>query len=164
MNGNNASTRRLFVGLSAVLCLLAACSAKFTYPNTLAQNLRIQTETDSGSPFSSVHAALGIYQVDAQCKIEYRGTVDLDDAVVTVGIPSGKPSYLVFEFAGSSFLGSSRHSVTYETLLVPAQGYDYRLDVSYVDDIYNVEIHESRPGETMSRRIARRDLRTCSDA
>lgn len=160
---HRASSRRAAVLLVA-LGLLAACSGKFTYPNTLAKNLSIHTETDSGSPFSSVRAAVGIYGVDGQCRIEYQGTVDLDDPSIAVGIPSGRPSYLVFEFANNSFLGSSRRSITYETLLVPAAGHDYRLEVSYVDDIYNVEIRESRPGDSASRRIARRDLRTCRDA
>ena len=162
-DSHRASLRRA-AGLLAVLGVLAACSGKFTYPNTLAKNLSIRTETASGSPFSSVDAALGIYRVDERCRIEYQGTVDLDDGTVAVGIPSGRPSYLVFEFANASFLAGSRRSITYETLLVPEAGHDYRLEVSYVDDIYNVEIRESRPDDPGSRRITRRDLRTCRDA
>lgn len=164
MSYRNGLMYQRVIGTLAVFSLLVACSSKFAYPNTLAKNLHIQTETASGSPFSSVHAALGIYRVDAQCRIEYQGTIDLDNAVVSVGLPSGRPSYLVFEFASSSFLAGSRRSITYETLLVPAAGHDYRLEVSYVEDIYNVEIQESRPGESTPRRIIRRDLRTCLDA
>ena len=114
--------------------------------------------------FSSVRAAVGIYRVDDQCRIDYQGTVDLDDRAISVGIPSGRPSYLVFEFASSSFLANSRGSITYETLLVPVQGRDYELKVSYVDSIYNVEILELAPGNSLARKIRRKDLRTCSSA
>ena len=151
------------VGLLAVIGLLVGCSSKYTYPNTLAKNLSIQTETDSGSFFSSVRAAVGIYRVDEHCEIEYQGTVDLDERPISVGIPSGRPSYLVFEFASSSFLANSRRSITYETLLVPVAGHDYDLKVSYLDDIYNVEIWESRPGGAVARTIERKDLRACSN-
>ena len=164
-----ASARRVLTGgyvvcLLAVVGVLSGCSAKYAYPNTLAKNLHIETETDSASVFSSVHAALGIYRVDERCKLEYRGTVDLDATSVSVGIPSGRPSYLVFEFASSSFLAGSRRSVTYETLLVPTEGHDYRLEVSYLDNIYNVQIRETRPGDVASRKIPRRDLRACARA
>ena len=146
-----------------LLSALAGCSGKFTYPNTLAKNLHIQTATDSGSFFSSVRAAVGIYRVDAQCKIEYQGTVDLGEPSVSVGIPSGMPSYLVFEFANSSFLANSRRSISYETLLVPAVGYNYDIKVSYSNDIYNVEIRESRLGDSQTRSVRRKDLRACAN-
>lgn len=159
-----AMIRGYVVCLFAVAGMLAGCSGKFAYPNTLAKNLQIETETDSASVFSSVRAAMGVYRVDEQCRIEYQGSVDLDAPSISVGIPSGKPSYLVFEFASSSFLASSRRSITYETLLVPVAGRDYRLEVSYLDDIYNVQIRETQPGDPAARKVPRRDLRSCADA
>lgn len=162
MDTRNRVVKWHLVGLLAIIGLLVGCSGKYTYPDTLAKNLHIQTETESGSIFSSVRAALGVYQVDDQCKIEYQGTVDLDGRPVSVGIPSGRPSYLVFEFASSSFLANSRRSISYETLLLPVAGRDYDIKVSYMDDIYNVEIRESRPGDAVVRNIERKDLRACS--
>lgn len=159
-----ALVRRVVVGLMVVAGALAGCSGKYTYPNTLAKNLYIETTTDSSSVFSSVRAAMGVYRVDEHCRIEYQGTVDLDSSSISVGIPAGKPSYLVFEFASSNFLASSRRSITYETLLVPVAGRDYRLEVSYVDDIYNVHIRESQSGEIATRKIPRRDLHSCAHA
>lgn len=141
--------------------LLVGCSGTFTYPNTLAKNVHIETETESGSIFSSVRAAIGIYRVDEQCDIEYQGTVDLDVPSVAVGIPSGKQSYLVFDFASSSFLANSRRRITYETLIEPVAGRDYHVRVSYVDDIYNVRIRESAPGDSAGRELERRDLGAC---
>ena len=162
MDTRNRVVKWHLVGLLAVVGLLVGCSGKYTYPNTLAKNLYIQTETESNSIFSSVRAALGVYRVDDHCKIEYQGTVDLDGRLVSVGIPSGRPSYLVFEFASSSFLANSRRSISYETLLLPVAGRDYDIKVSYMDNIYNVEIRESRPGDAMVRNIERKDLRACS--
>lgn len=162
MSAGTGVTKWYLLGLMAVVGVLVGCSGKYAYPNTLSKNLHIQTETESGSFFSSVRAAVGIYRVDEHCKIEYQGTVDLDERPIAVGIPSGRPSYLVFEFASSSFLANSSRSITYETLLVPVAGRDYRLRVSYLDDIYNVEIREFQPGSTVDREIERKDLRTCS--
>ena len=162
MDPHNRVVKWSLIGLLAVIGLLVGCSSKYTYPNTLTKNLHIQTKTQSGSFFSSVRAAVGIYQVDNDCRIEYQGTVDLDERPISVGIPSGRPSYLVFEFASSSFLANSSGSISYETLLLPIAGRDYDIKVSYMDDIYNVEIRESRPGDAMVRNIERKDLRACS--
>lgn len=162
MNTRKLNVSWHWVGLLATIGFLVGCSGKYTYPNTLAKNLHIQTTTESGSFFSSVHAAVGIYQVDDNCEIEYQGTVDLDERPVSVGIPTGSPSYLVFEFSSSSFLANSSRSISYQTLLRPVDGHDYDIKVSYVDDIYNVEIQESRPGDVVARNIERKDLRACS--
>lgn len=158
---NTALRWRLAVMLVAAVAL-AGCSGKFTYPNTHAKNLRIHTQTDSGSMFSSVRAAVGIYGVDAGCRIEYEGTVDLDETSRSVGLPADRPSYLVFEFASASFLANSRRSITYETLLKPLPGHRYDVEVSYRDDIYNVEIREMRPGGAPARRLRQQDLRACA--
>jgi len=149
------------VGLLIAASVLAGCSGAFSYPNNLTKNLHVRTQTSSDSFFSSVRAAVGIYRVDERCEIEYQGTVDLDEASVSVGIPTGDPSYLVFEFANNSFLANSRRRITYETLLKPVAGYDYHVEVSYVDDIYNVEIRETRPGASASHEIEKRELNTC---
>lgn len=164
MDDHNRVINWMLAGFLAAISLLGGCSGKFTYPNTLAKNLHIQTETESNSPFSSVSATVGIYRVDDQCKIEYQGSVDLDGKPISVGIPWDRPSYLVFEFTNSSFLASSTRRISYETLLSPVAGHVYDVDVSYLDDIYNVEIRESQPGHGRSRSIERKELRNCSSA
>ncbi|NIR31905.1 MAG: hypothetical protein GWN84_21875 [Gammaproteobacteria bacterium] len=144
--------------------LLAGCSGVKTYPNTLTKNLHVQTETDSSSLFSTVRAAVSIYGVDADCQLEYEGTVALDESSVAVGIPSDRASYLVFDFSKSSFLANSRSTISYETLLKPAAGRIYDIKVSYIDDIYNVEILETNPGNGAGRHIERRNLSSCKSA
>jgi hypothetical protein len=87
--------------------LSASCSLK-PYPNTLEKNLYIRTETKSGSFLSTVRTAVNVYRVDASCRAQYEGTVELNSPSVFVGIPLGRPSYLVFNFASSSFLANTQ--------------------------------------------------------
>ena len=111
--------------------------------------------------FSKVRAAVDIYRVDADCKTEYEGTVQLNNPSLDVGIPSSRLSYLVFVFARSGFLSSSSSTITYNTLLKPRVGYNYDITVSYVDDIYNVVIRETDPRTKKSCEIEPKDLNDC---
>ncbi len=144
-----------------VLCgagLLAGCGGTIRYAEVAEKNLHIRIETSSGSAFSSVKAALGVHAVDARCALKYEGTVELDRSQVEVGIPAGRLSYLVFEFASSGFLAARRGSIRHETLLRPRAGQGYDIRVSYRNDIYEVVIRErGSPG----REIGRAGLAAC---
>lgn len=153
-------TRYIIVLLLAV-GILTGCSGIKTYQNTLYKNLHIKTVTDSGSMFSKVRAAVDIYRVDADCKTEYEGTIQLKYPSVDVGVPSNRLSYLVFVFARSGFLSSSSSTITYNTLLKPRVGYNYDIKVTYKDDIYNVVIWETHPSKKKSREIELKDLNAC---
>lgn len=152
---------RRIKSLLLAVSVLAGCSGIRSYPNTLDKNLHIRTETKSGSLFSTVRAAVNIYRVDASCKAEYLGTLELDRPSVVVGIPPGRSSYLVFTFASFSFLANSSSTIRYDTLLKPGAGYHYDIQVSYIDDIYNVVIRETHPRKSESRPIGRKDLSAC---
>ena len=152
---------RYIIVLLLAFSLLTGCSGIKTFQNTLYKNLHIKTETDSGSIFSKVRAAVDIYRVNADCKTEYEGTIQLKNPSVDVGIPSGRLSYLVFVFASSRFLSSSSSMITYNTLLKPRDGYYYDIKVSYIDDIYNVVIRETHPRKKKSREIELKDLNAC---
>jgi len=144
-----------------VLCgagLLAGCGGTIRYPEAAEKNLHIRIETSSGSAFSSVKAVLGVHAVDARCGLKYEGMVALDRPQVQVGIPADRLSYLVFEFASSSFLGGSRGSIAYETLLRPRVGRSYEVRVSYKNDIYDVVIRERGKA---GREIDRAGLAAC---
>ena len=142
--------------------LLTGCSGLRPYPDTLPGNMRIVTETDSGSVFSKVRAAVDIYSVNPDCTTDYEGTVQLNGPSIEVGIPPGKLSYTVFVFSNSSFLANSRSSISHATLLKPRAGYVYDVKVSYIDDIYNVDIRETHPRKSASRTIELKDLSSCS--
>lgn len=140
---------------------VAGCSGTRPYVASTDDNVRIRTETKSGSVLSSVRASVHVHSVDRNCRTSYLGTIPLDSKAVTTGIPAGRRTYLVFAFNSASFLGSRRSSISYRTLLTPRRGYDYEVAVRYVDDMYNAEIREvSRRGKRR-RTVRYRPLSTC---
>jgi len=138
---------------------LAGCSGIKTYPNSLDKNLLVHTSTESGSILSKVRASLSISRVDAQCRTEYEGTIDLGKSHISVGVPVDRWSYLVFDFSSSGLLSNSS-TMAQGTLLKPRAGYRYDIEVSYSDDLYNVVIRESRTRGD-GRDVALRRLDTC---
>lgn len=148
-------------GLILAVCLLAGCSGIRPYPNDLSKNLNVQTEAESGSVFSKVRASVDIYKVDGSCQVEYQGTVKLSEPLIKVGIPTDRLSYMVFYFTSTGFLASSRSSINQGALLKPRSGYKYDVQVSYMDDIYDVKIRETHPRKSKSREIELKDLSDC---
>ena len=137
--------------------VLAGCSsAAKTYPDALAKNVHIRTET---SP--NVRAEVHIHRVDAKCLTEYEGTLRLDRPAVELGIPAGRTSVMAVTFSISSWVAGSRSSTRYATLLTPRAGYQYDVKVSYRENIYGVAIREIDPRRSSSREIERRDPSTC---
>lgn len=113
----------------------SACSSIHPYMNSAPENLTIKPDVRTGS------ARMHVYEIDNACNASYRGTVELNNLKVKVGIPVNKPSYLVFNFSDSSlFTGSS--SVSYDLYLNPKTGYHYEAAVSYADSMYGATIHE----------------------
>jgi hypothetical protein len=141
--------------------LLAGCSGIKAYPDVSPRNLFVKTEARSGSVFGSVRVSVHIHQVDASCRTEYLGTVQLNEPAVEIGIPPDRPSYLVFNFYSSSFLGGSTGSINYETLLRPRAGYTYDATARYAEGIYHVVIRESDPRRSTGREIGQRGLAEC---
>jgi hypothetical protein len=152
---------RHLTALILAASLSASCSLK-PYQNTLEKNLYIRTETKSDSFLSTVRSAVDVYRIDASCRAQYEGTVELNSPSVFVGIPFGRPSYLVFNFASSSFLANTRSTISYDTLLTPRAGYIYDVKVNYIDNIYGVIVRETHPQGPLSREIERRDLSVCN--
>ena len=152
--------RRLTVllGIAALATLGSGCAQITPYPNTLAKNVHVHTRTDSGSMFSSVQANLHVYAIDQHCKTRYLGVMALDAPTVDVGLAPDRRAYLVFGFNSSSWLANGDSSISQDTLLTPRSGYSYDIDVSYVDDLYNVVIHEvdrrGRRHEMDTRRLS----------
>lgn len=153
-------TRLYFTILTFTIWFITGCSALKTYDSELDNNLQITTQTDSGSIFSSLQAAVDIHEVKPDCSTEYAGTIQLDDSSNDIGIPSGRSSYLVFVFEKSGFF-SAETSTTYNTLIRPRNGYQYIAEVSYQENIYNVIINEVDPGNRKSREIATRGMSAC---
>jgi hypothetical protein len=161
MNASTYAMGRYVAGVLLAAVLLAGCSGLRPYPNNLEKNLVIRTETDSGSIFSKVRAEVDIFRVKADCKTEYQGTVKLNGPSIKVGIPPDRLSYIVFVFSNSSFLASSRSTMSHETLLKTRAGFSYDIRVSYIDDIYNLTITEKHPRKPKGREIDIRDISAC---
>ncbi len=138
--------------VAALSCLLAACSGLKPYRSDHEKNLFITTDTEQGW-FSSVDAALDIYSMQTECDVNYQGTVKLGDSRVEVGLPQGVPAYLVFRFESSAFLSNTRSSMGYDVALYPEFGQVYDVNVSYHDNIYNVEVEERPRGGTEGQRL-----------
>ena len=162
METNISATSKYIIVLLLAASLMYGCAGIRPYPNSLDKNLHIRTKTESGSLFSKARAAVDIYQVDASCKAEYQGTLKLNKPSVAVGIHPDSLTYLVFKFASYSFLANSSSMISYDTLLKPRAGYNYDIKVSYIDDIYNVDIREVHLSKPASRDIERKDLSACS--
>jgi len=160
MNQHFARTSIILASLWTAV-FLAGCSGQKPYQNTPDNNLHVRTTADSGSWFSSVHAAVDIHRVTIDCRTEYEGTVQLSRPTIDVGIPPNRWSRLVFVFSSSSFLGNRSGFMTYETLLKPRSGYQYQVKVTYKDDMYNVVVRETQPDDSTNREIEHKDLRSC---
>ena len=143
------------LSLIAFLGLLSACSGLKTYPTAAGGNLAVRTQMDG-----NVRAALHIHTVDAQCRTEYRGSVQLDRPSLVLDLPAGRPSYVVVTFDTSSFLGGSR-STSAGTLLEPRSGSRYELSVSYRESLYDVVLSQSDSKGGQRRALPRRELEAC---
>ena len=142
--------------------IMAGCASDRRYASLPEKNLTIRTELHSGSALSSVRAVLGVHTVGAQCELAYEGSVQLDQPVVRLGIPSGQSSLLLFRFANSSFLGGKQGSIDRETLLRPRAGATYDVLVTYKNDLYDVVIRETLAPAGQGRDVPLAALRGCS--
>ena len=142
---------RLFALLGVLA--IAGCSGLKTYPNEAPRNLRVATQLDGA------HAVLHVHEVSGPCKTQYDGTVKLNQPAIDIGVPAGRPSYLVVAFDTSSFLGGQR-GTSVGTAFTPREGYRYELGVRYKDSMYDVALREiDRKGA--SRELPHRGLGGC---
>jgi hypothetical protein len=146
---------------------LAGCAGAPPYKSDLPPNLNVRTKLSSPSVLltpalgGSFEADLHVTSVDRRCQKNYRGSVRLDAPAVSVGIPADQPSYLVFEFSGSSAPARGSASSTYSTLLTPRNGYQYDVDVVYAGQMYSVTVHERNPRSGARREVERRPFSAC---
>lgn len=147
--------------LLALPVLLSACSGIKPYPDLPNKNVHLHTTVSDNRMLTSMHADVDIYTVDAKCEATYAGSVELSKADVDIAIPVGQQSYLMFVFSSKGMLGGVQGSTSYATLLRPRAGFEYRAEVRYKDDIYNVEMFETLPRSKGGRELAPRRLESC---
>lgn len=137
------------------MLLVSGCSSTKLYEDELTHNLEVNSKTDS------VEATLDIYSVGMQCESEYLGTVALDRNSTKLGIAMEKPSYLIVGFASSSFWSNSSGFISYDFTLLPRKAFRYEVDVSYIDNIYNVIVYEVSQLTGEKREMDAPELRNC---
>ncbi|HEU0186738.1 MAG TPA: hypothetical protein VFR06_02470 [Gallionellaceae bacterium] len=147
--------------LLALPVLLAACSGIKPYPDLPNKNVHLHTTVSDNSLLTSMHADVDIYTVDAKCEVSYVGSVELSKPDVDIALPVGQQAYLMFVFSSKGMLGGVQGSTSYATLLRPRAGVEYRAEVRYKDDIYNVELFEGPPRGKGGRELAPRRLESC---
>jgi hypothetical protein len=152
---------RRIIALFFAGSLITGCSGLKPYPNDLEKNIFVSTKTDSGSILSDIEASVDIFDVDKNCKLIYKGTVDLEKPITEIGLATGRASYLGFIFKTTGFLAPSTSSMSYYTLLKPRKKYRYNINVSYEDNIYDVEIRETQSRKQKGKEIKRTDLSNC---
>ncbi len=135
------------------------CSALKTYPNDLPKNLIVKTETDSRM-FNRVYPSMHIYDIDNSCALTYIGTVTLKNKKTEVGLPSGRTNYFSFEFTTKSW--GTQGSTAMGVLLNTKKKRKYKVETSYMDNIYNIEIFEKR--KKKFREIEHKILDQCEPA
>ena len=138
-----------------MLVLLQGCASTKKYTSTHEKNLVVRTVADSGTKMF-----LDIYDVNYRCEVKFLGTVTLDSKKTQVAIPVNKNSLLSFRFHSSSFWSNSSSSITYDTTLKPLKAAKYDIFARYVNNIYNVNITEYRPGKR-KRPVPHRELNEC---
>ena len=133
-----------------VLAQLAGCAGRVPYGDeSVSKNVSIHTATSSKSILSRVHALLDIYSVDTECRAQYAGTVELDRPSVAIGIAADRWSYLVFDFASSSFLAGRHGHMSYELFFKPQVDHRYEIEATYHDEIYDLVLGERQPHGTL---------------
>jgi hypothetical protein len=127
------------------LALLAGCEATRYYSGPAEKNLQVT------SSLSGTRAVMGVHRLDG-CTTVYEGVVELDKPAVDVGLPTGRPTVLVFEFYSSSLLMGNT-SIKKEAMLQPRPGYRYEARVNYKDALYDVQLREIDPRSGASREL-----------
>lgn len=151
----------VFVSGLVMIGVLGACSNIKPYPDHQPENVVVKVTADSGSFFTDIKTALHIYNVNNKCESHYLGTVDFDNPDTSLGLPANKLLYLDFSFVNSGFLSNQSSSMSYDTLLTPQKGAQYYIQLSYLDDMYNMEIWEKRSNKASKRELDRQSYDSC---
>ncbi len=135
---------------------LSSCAPVKYNSSKHRHNVHINTESGPKKYFSKVIFALDVYRLDSSCKKYYLGRVTLKDAQSSLGLPVNIKSYLVFQFFSKSYLKNSKGSTNSTAIIKVRPSHHYYITMTYKEDIYNVEIQQSK-GENSKRRPYRSD-------
>lgn len=110
-------------------------------------------------PYVTLLIALGLLTSCSGVKT-YPNTLDKNLHVTTKTDSSVDATVEIYKVESNCSFLSGSSTTTYSALLRPRTGLKYDIDVSYMEDIYNVVINERR-GSTKSREIEAKSLAAC---
>lgn len=152
---------RVSASACVALALLAGCASGIKdYPDSHQKNAVLRVKSDRGSFFTKTRPDVHLYSVDASCKAQYLGTVELDQPKIHIGLPIGQTVLLAFEFSSES-LGGRQASTLIEMMTTPRKGMRYEFDVLYQKKSYTATGTEFHPGQSKGREMEHRRLRDC---
>lgn len=143
-----------FIKVLLVSLLLSGCSNIKPYQSSSNKNLLVKSNTDE-----EVKAAIDIYHIDKSCKYAYKGTVSLNKGKNKIGLRPNTLNYLVVSFTTSSFWASSTSSMSQDMTIKPDKKHNYNLNLSYIDNIYNIELSRTH---MKSRKTVALDINTAN--
>ena len=147
--------------LLGLLVVLGCASGEKLYTSTTENNLRIESKLPDSGFFERNAAFLYIYEVTAQCELNYLGYVGLEKSLIDIGLPTGKLLQLTVEFAHGHISGSGSSRTNYSYQLQPRPGYEYVADVRNTEKLYKFSLKEVRRGGGEKRTVESRNMSSC---
>jgi len=137
--------------LLALAALAAGCDSTRYYSGAREKNVEVRASFE-GSP-----AVLSVYRLDSACTAQYEGVIDLDKPVIELGLPTGRPTLLVFELAAKDLLLGNK-SIKKEAPIRPQPGYRYEAVATYRGSALEVTLREidARTGASRDLDLRRR--------
>lgn len=131
---------------------MLGCASEPRYKNEPKKNLIINLNVDEKNGiFSSIDIAAGVNDIDKQCQSHYRGYQTLHPGVNEMGLTQGVLTNLVVEVVKSTYRSGSSYSRS--TLLKPAPGKLYEIDVSYLDNMFDFKLYEVRGSSRVAMKL-----------
>ncbi|HEY5993586.1 MAG TPA: hypothetical protein VIU46_03200 [Gallionellaceae bacterium] len=128
--------------LAAALLALGGCAhVDKAYESTTDKNFHIHADVDNSD---SNRAFIYVYDINAECKRDYLGAIELEENQhdVEYGLPVGKKLVLEIEFVMAGGNTVVRDSRQYP--LQTRSGQDYYADVRYKSRMFKASMAEGR--------------------
>jgi hypothetical protein len=116
-----------------MLLLLNGCSSSAgAYQQQGKKNLVVNVKADSST-------YIEVYELDEPCNPKMKGEMKLQNGINKFALINNKHYYIRINFKTLSLLSGSQN-ITLGAYVTPKSNYMYLMDVSYENDMYDVEI------------------------
>ncbi|KPV41928.1 hypothetical protein AN478_00045 [Thiohalorhabdus denitrificans] len=132
-----------FFALLAAASVLSGCATTYN-PDAYDKNLTVNLNFEDRSLFASEDALLGVNDIAEGCTNDYKGDVTLSEGANEVGLAPNQETYLKVVLS-QEHMFLRDWSTSRGTLLTPAPGQKYELDVAYADDMFDMRLYRVTP-------------------